>query len=113
MITIQFIGVMIGLAAIHISYIYYKRANFTKKEVVLWSSIWLAFIFVSILPNSVTPLVGLLGLQRPMDLIMIAAFIVLFALTFHNYIVNRRMEDQLEKLVRTLAIKNMDTPKRS
>lgn len=104
MITIQFLGVMIGLAAIHISYIYYKRSNFTKKEVLLWVGIWGAFIFVSMFPNSIRPLVGYLGLQRPMDFIMIVAFIVLFSLTFHNYMTTQHVARQTEKLVRTIAL---------
>lgn len=111
MITIQLIGVVVGLAAIHITYLYYKRANFTKKEVLLWVGIWLAFIFVAIFPNSVRPVVGYLGLQRPMDLIMIVAFIILFALSFHNYVVTNRISRQVEKLVRKIAltqIKNND-----
>ena len=107
MITIQLIGVLIGLAAIHLTYLYYKRQSFSKKELFFWLFIWLAFIFVAIFPNSVRPIVGYLGLQRPMDLIMIVAFIILFAITFHNYVVNRRMEDKLEKLVRDLALKDL------
>lgn len=111
MITIQLIGVVIGLAAIHITYIYYKRANFTKKEVLFWAGIWLAFIFVALFPNSVRPVVGYLGLQRPMDLIMIVAFIILFALAFHNYVVSRRDQDKLEALIRKLALKDLEAQK--
>lgn len=108
MITIQLIGVLIGLAAIHLTYLYYKRANFTKKELIFWLFVWAAFIFISIFPRSVTPIVGYLGLQRPMDLIMIVAFIILFALTFHNYVINRKQVDRLEKLVRKLALKDLE-----
>ncbi|KKU48132.1 hypothetical protein A3H10_03435 [Candidatus Uhrbacteria bacterium RIFCSPLOWO2_12_FULL_46_10] len=106
MITIQLIGVVVGLGAIHLTYLYYKRANFTKKEVLLWSTIWLTFIFVSIFPNSVRPVVGYLGLQRPMDLIMLIAFIVLFLLSFHNYAVTHRQERRLEEFVRKAALAN-------
>ena len=111
MITIQFIGIIIGLSAIHLTYLYYKRMNFTKKELFFWLVVWLAFIFVAIFPNSVRPIVGYLGLQRPMDLIMIVAFIILFALTFHNYVVNRRDQDKLELLVRKLALKDLEHQK--
>jgi len=108
MISIQLIGVLIALAASHLTYLYYKRANFTKLECILWLVIWLAFLFVTIFPNSVKPIVGYLGLQRPMDLIMIVAFIILFALTFHNYVVNRYQRSRLESLVRSLSLKELD-----
>ena len=43
-----------------------------------------------------------------MDLIMIIAFVVAFALTFHNYVSNRKIMDKLEKLVRELALKDLE-----
>lgn len=108
MIPIQLIGVVVGLAAIHLTYLYYKRTDFTKKELYFWLFIWLAFVFVAVFPRSVQPVVGYLGLQRPMDLIMLVAFIVLFGLTFHNYVVNRKQESRLNRLVKELALKDLD-----
>ena len=108
MVGIQLMGVVVGLAAIHLTYLYYKRASFTKKELLFWGFIWLTFIFVAVFPRSVAPIVGYLGLTRPMDLIMIVAFIILFSLAFHNYIVNRQQKNKLERLVRDLALKDLD-----
>ena len=53
-------------------------------------------------------MVGMLGLQRPMDLIMIVAFVILFSLTFHNYIASRRLENKVNRLVQDLALKDLD-----
>lgn len=108
MITIQLVGLIMGLSALYLTYIYYKRASFTKKEFILWIFIWLVFISVTIFPTSVTPIVGYLGLQRPMDLIMIVAFIILFAFAFHNYVVTRRLGKKVETIIRELAIKDLD-----
>lgn len=107
MIGIQLLGLVVGLAAMHLSYLYYKRASFTRRELFFWLAIWMAFVFVTVFPRSVAPVVGVLGLNRPMDLIMITAFIILFALTFHNYIVNRQQKNKLERLVRELALKDL------
>ena len=106
-IPIQLIGIAIGLAAIHLTYLYYKRANFTKKELYFWLLIWSAFVFISIFPRSVQPIVGVLGLQRPMDLIMIIAFIILFALSFHGYVISRKLEKKLNRLVQEIALKDL------
>lgn len=108
MITIQFVGILVALAAIHLTYLYYKRMNFNKKELYFWLAIWIAFLTVTLFPRIMQPLVGHLGLQRPMDLIMIVAFIIVFALTFHNYVANRKIMDEVEKLVRDLALKNLE-----
>lgn len=108
MVTIQLFGMVVGIAAIHLTYLYYKRADFTKKELYFWIVIWVTFIFVAVFPRSVTPVVGVLGLRRPMDLIMIIAFVVLFFLAFHNYVVTRRQGKRLNKLIQDLALKDLD-----
>lgn len=109
MITIQLVGLLIAITAIYLTYLHYKRASFSKKELLFWIIIWIAFIIVTLFPHSVRPIVGYLGLERPMDLIMIIAFIILFGLTFQNYITNRRQENRLEKLVRDSALRSIDT----
>ena len=109
MIGIQLIALVVGLAAVHLTHLYYKRSHFSKKELIFWGLLWCAFMFVAIFPTSVAPITGYLGLTRPMDLIMIVAFIVLFSLAFHNYIVGRKQERDLERLVRELALRNLDS----
>lgn len=108
MITIQIVGVLIGLAALNLTFLYYKRANFTKRELLFWFFIWIMFIVVALFPKIVTPVVGALGLERPMDLIMIIAFVILFLLSFHNYIITRRQTDKLGRMVQELALKDLN-----
>lgn len=112
MIAIQIFGLFIALGALYLSYIYYKRRSFSKRELIFWLLVWLAFVTVTLFPRIVQPLVGVLGLQRPMDLIMISAFVILFGVTFYNYIVNHRLEKQIEKLVRKIALDNLDREQR-
>lgn len=106
--AIQLLSLVIGLAAIHLTYLYYRRTQFTKKELLFWTFLWLVFIFIGLFPKTVTPVVGYLGLNRTMDLIMIVAFIILFSLVFHNYVINRRQQRQLERLIRELALKDLE-----
>ena len=108
MVGIQLICIIIGLAAIHLTHLYYKRFYFSKRELFFWVGLWCIFMFVAIFPRSVSPLTGYLGLARPMDLIMIIAFIVLFSLAFHNYVMARKHESALERLVREIALKDID-----
>lgn len=107
-IPIQLVGIAVGLSAAHLTYLYYKRADFTKKELYFWLLIWVTFIAISFYPNIIKPIVGTLGLQRPMDLIMIVAFIIIFILTFHNYVINKSTEKKVNKLVQDLALKDLD-----
>ncbi len=106
--AVQLLGLVVGLAAIHLTYLYYRRAQFTKRELVFWLILWLAFVFIALFPKSVSPVIGYLGLNRTMDLIMIVAFVILFGLTFHNYIINRQQQRKLERLIRDLALQQLD-----
>ena len=107
-IPIQLIGIAVGLAALHLTYLYYKRTDFTKKELYFWLFIWLSFVLVSVYPNSVRPITGALGLQRPLDLIMIIAFVILFALAFQGYVLSRKIEKKVNRLVQSLALKDLE-----
>lgn len=108
MVGIQLIAIIVGMSAVHLTHLYYKRSHFSKKELLFWGFVWLIFMFVAIFPRSVSPLTGYLGLARPMDLIMIVAFIVLFSLAFHNYILGRKQERDLERLVREISLRDID-----
>lgn len=108
MVGIQLIAIIVGISAVHLTHLYYKRSHFSKKELLFWAGLWCVFIAIAIFPMSVSPITGYLGLTRPMDLIMIIAFIVLFTLTFHNYILGRKQERDLERLVRKISLKDID-----
>ena len=108
MVGIQLIAIAVGLAAVHLTHLYYKRSHFSKKELLFWGFLWCAFIGLAIFPRSISPLAGYLGLARPMDLIMIAAFIALFFLAFHNYVLGRKHGRDLERLVREVALMDLE-----
>ena len=107
MIALRLIALAVGLAALHLTYLYYRRSHFSKQELLFWAGLWGIFIFVALFPASVSPAVSYLGLTRPMDLIMIVAFIALFSLTFHNYVMGRKHDRDLERLVRDVALRDV------
>lgn len=109
MTMIQLIGILISLLAIYITYLHYKRSHFNSLEFFIWLVIWLAFMVVAIWPKIMSPLVGYLHLNRSMDLIMIVAFVVLFSLCFHNYIIIHSLEKKIEKMIREEALKDLSS----
>ncbi|MBI4137755.1 MAG: DUF2304 domain-containing protein [Candidatus Sungbacteria bacterium] len=100
-------GFAVALTALYMTRLYYKRAVFGKKEFFLWVVIWAVFVLIVLFPHSIKPLADYLGLVRPLDLIMIAAFIFLFFIAFYTYAALRRQERQIEKLVRDAALKGV------
>lgn len=107
---IQLLGALTGLIAIYFTRLHYKRGNFTVREFCLWLLIWLIFIFVVVVPESARLVTGDLGLSRSSDL-AVAAFVVLFSVTFHNYVSNRRQRKRLNKLVQEMALKDLGNDK--
>ncbi len=108
MISLQLLAIVIGLTALYMTYLYYRRKEFTRFELSTWLIIWLSFIFVSISPRTFDFLLETFAISRTMDLIMIIAFIILFILSFENYITNRRIQRKMESLVRDEALKGLD-----
>lgn len=109
MVGIQLIALALGLGAIHLTHLYYKRSHFSKKELLFWGFLWCVFMAIAMFPAGIIPLTVYFGLARPMDFIMIIAFMVLFSLAFHNYVIGRKHEREIECLVRTIALKDIET----
>ena len=43
-----------------------------------------------------------------MDAIMIGAFMVLLSVSFYNYVVNKKNKKNIEKLIKELALRDLD-----
>lgn len=104
MIALQLVGVGIALISIYMTYLYYRRNEFNKKEFVVWFILWAGFMLISITPSSFQFVLETFAIYRMMDLIMIVAFIVIYIIGFNNYIAVRRMQKKLEILVREDAL---------
>lgn len=107
MIGIQLTLVALAILAIHLTHLYYKRRHFSKRELILWGVLWCSFIGLAIFPSAIAPAAAYLGLTRPMDFAMIGAFVVLFSLAFHTYVMGRKHDRDLERLVRAFALRDI------
>lgn len=105
---IQIIGVVFGLWMAYFSFLYYKRKEFNFLQFLFWEVLWLVFIIVIILPDSVNIITERLGIIRAMDLFVIAGFILIISLTFHNYVTVSKLRKKLENSVRNKALKKLD-----
>ncbi len=102
MISIVFAFCMMYLVTIH------RRKNLISgAEVSLWISIWFVFIFISIFPNVLLGLVGILRFDRVFDLLLVIALMILTTVVFGMYFKQKQLKTELEKYVREDAIKFM------
>ncbi len=102
---IQIGGVLFGLFMAYYSFLNYKRKEFTAKEIFFWSAVWVVFIVIALFPNILDPIVKYGGFLRALDLLIISGFLFLIAVTFYIYTIVRKNQNQLEKLVRVMAIR--------
>jgi len=111
-IGVQLLLIFFGLFMLYVSFLYWTRRLFTKITFISWLVIWIGFLFFSIFPNVLKPLLVELFFVRAMDFGMIVAFMILTFLTIENNVRIKSHEDKLEKLVRELAIKKLTREKK-
>ena len=103
---IQILGILFGLFMLYLTFLYQKRHEFSIQESLLWSTMWLGFILVSILPNALQFFVkGVLHMARPLDFLIIVGFMFLIGISFYNFRLLKKMEARVELMVRKIALK--------
>ncbi len=104
MSPIQIAALVFALAMAYVSYVGYRRGNFGLTGVALWEGIWFCLALVSVVPQFFQWIIRPLHLARLMDLVVIVGMLVLGAITYRNYAVVQRLQDQVERFVREQAL---------
>lgn len=107
---IQVIGTVFGAFMLYMSFLQWKKREFTLNEWVFWSVFALGFSGISLFPDLLNPIVASLKLQRKLDFLIILGFMFLIFATFYSYRVVRKVQKGLEELVRQLALERAQTP---
>ncbi|MBN1157452.1 DUF2304 domain-containing protein [Candidatus Woesearchaeota archaeon] len=101
---IQILGVMFGLLLLYMTFLNYKRKEFTIKEALSWSAICAALIIFSVIPKFLDPFLKRIGVLRLLDFLVIVGFMFLLIVVFYVYHVVRRTQMQLTNIVRKIAL---------
>lgn len=105
MLGIQLIGLIFGLFMIYITFLHFKRNEFTMNEAGFWGILWIAFLTVTLIPQITDPIIKTLQIARTMDLFIILGFMFLIAANFYTYGIVRKTQKKMENVVREIAIK--------
>ena len=87
------------------TFLNYKRREINGREFFFWNGVWILFIIISIIPEILDPIVGTFNFKRKMDLFVIASIGFLMALGFVNYLIVKKNQKRVEKIVRELALR--------
>jgi len=107
MTSIQIIAAVFGLFMMYLTFLHYKRKEFTSYQLVIWLLLWSSFVLVTLMPGRFDNITQRLGIARAFDLFAIFAFVVILFLTFHNYLLITRLEKRLEDKVRANSLDSM------
>ncbi|PIU03824.1 hypothetical protein COT44_00905 [Candidatus Shapirobacteria bacterium CG08_land_8_20_14_0_20_39_18] len=102
---VQIIGILFSIFMVYVSFLNWKKKDLNNLEMLFWIFLWTCFIIIILFPNILQGLTKILFFARTMDLLMIAAFIILTIIGYSNYISNKKIEKKIEKMVRNQAIK--------
>ena len=101
---IQVFGLAFSAFILYMSFLYYKKKEFTPTEAGFWAFFGIVFGMVSLFPGLLSPLVESLSLGRTLDLFIILGFMFLIAVAFYTYRIARNSDRRTEELVRKIAL---------
>lgn len=107
---IQLFGTVFGIFVLYMSFLQWKKKEFTLNEWAFWSVFAIGFSGVALFPDLLNPVVSSLRLERKLDFFIIMGFMFLIGAAFYTYKVARRTQKGLEELVRQLAMERAHEP---
>lgn len=109
---IQIAGIMFAIAMTYITIYGYKREQISKQGLGIWSTIWLGIIILSIFPQIISKIGGKLNVAGTIDFITLIGFVFFTTLLFYLHQKINKIENRMEKLVRSMAHKEAKEKKK-
>lgn len=104
MIGIQIVAVLFALIMLYLSYLHFKRNEFKKTEFIFWTILWLGLILITLVPTSVNFIVNTFSFSRAFDFVVVVGIVVVFGVTFRNYIIVKRLQKKIEDYTREQSL---------
>lgn len=105
MILYQYIGLIIGIIGIIVTFLRFKNGKMSLNMLLVWSAIWILLIIFSIDPDTTSLLASATGIGRGLDLILILGLIGCYYFVFKIYNMIENIEEEITHLVREIALK--------
>lgn len=109
---LQIIGTLFSLLMLYTTFLHQRRKEFTPKESIFWFGTWICLLILSAVPNILDFfVVKVLTMERRIDFFVVCGLVFLTGMIFHIYILVRKNQNKLEKLVREIALEK-DKPEK-
>lgn len=104
-IGVQLIVAVFGVLMLYNLFLHWKKNDIGIKAVLAWLVIWGGLLLVNFFPKLFEPFITKLFFVRVFDFVAVLALGVLSFVMFENHIRINKMQKQMEKLVRKMAVK--------
>lgn len=104
-IGVQLIVAAFGFLMLYNLFLHWKKKNIGIKGVIAWFLMWGGLLFINFFPKLIEPFIKELFFIRIFDFATVGALIVLTYVMFENHIRINKMQSEIERLVRKLAIR--------
>jgi len=106
MTIFQMISIIFAFCMMYLVSIHHRKKLISGAELSLWLSTWFVFIIISLFPNLLLGLVGVLRFDRVFDLLLVIALMILTTIVFGMYFKQKQLKSELETYVREDALKS-------
>ena len=104
--ALQVLIVVVALAAVVKAWRTYAGGQMDKRKVIGWTALWMIGVFVILLPDTTSWFAEQIGVGRGVDAVVYVSVVVLFFTLFQTSRKVDKLERQLTKLVRAIALEN-------
>lgn len=108
MMGVQVLTILFSLFMAYLVHLNYKRKLLSKTSFALWELLWAMLIIIVLFPSILDPVIETFHFSRLFDLMSVAAFAFLALFSFHNFIIASKNKQNIEKLVRKIALDKED-----
>jgi small membrane protein len=105
-VIIKLAGVLFSLFALSRVILRFREGRISWGMLLVWVFTWLSVIVFIIVPDNLSWLSKAIGIQRPLDLMLIGGLIMSFYLMFRVYVHVDEMRSDIVRLVRDRAIED-------
>ena len=102
---LQILGIGYLLMMFYLTFLYYKRNNYSLRSFIFWTIVWIFGVLLLIAPETVSFVTQKMGVARVIDFYLIIGLMFFSIICFLNYATVKRSEAKIEELVRKLALK--------
>jgi len=111
MALIQFLIIAFAIFVVTRIVLNFRKGQVSLRGLIFWLGLWLIIIVGFVLPQTTTFLARIFGIARGADVAIYLSVVLLFYLTFKIFIKLEKIESDISKIVREIALKSKEKEK--